>query len=141
MKYLLDTCVISEAIRPLPEPSVLAWLAVRVEEDLYLPTLVLGELMKGIERLESGLKRSRLESWAVELEARFGSRLVAIDGEVALKWGRLAAQLEQRGIALPVIDGLIASCALNHGMVLATRNIRDFAETGVELFNPWDFEG
>lgn len=141
MKYLLDSCVISEAIRPHPEQAVIAWLASRKEEDLHLPSLVLGEIMKGIERLEAGTKRSRLESWLGDLETRFGSRLVAIDGEVALKWGHLAAFLERRGIALPVVDGLIASCALNHGMVLATRNLSDFVETGVELFNPWDFEG
>ncbi|MEI6876710.1 MAG: type II toxin-antitoxin system VapC family toxin [Spirochaetota bacterium] len=138
MKFVLDTCIISEAVRPRPDPAVLAWLAAQDESDLLLCSLTLGELGKGIERLRRGSKRSGLENWLLDLERRFGSRILPIDARVALHWGHLDALLASKGKALPVVDGLIASCAIDNGAVLATRNIKDFVETGVELFNPWD---
>ena len=140
MKYLLDTCVISESIRPRPEAGVLEWLSSQDEGDLYLCALTLGELEKGIEKLRRGTRRSRLELWIKELEGRFGLRIMPIDGDVAIYWGHLTALLETPGQSLPVIDGLIASCAIGHGMVLVTRNAKDFDRTGVELFNPWDLK-
>jgi len=137
VKYLLDTCVISESIRPRPEAAVLEWLASQNEGDFYLCALTLGELEKGVEKLRRGTKRSRLELWIKELENRFGSRILPIDGDVAIHWGHLAGVLESKGKALPVIDGLIASCAIGNGMVLVTRNVQDYYLSGVELFNPW----
>lgn len=74
MKFLLDTCIISEAIRLRPNPSVLNWLASQDESDFFLCALTLGELEKGIERLKRGGKRSCLENWLLDLERRFGSR-------------------------------------------------------------------
>lgn len=138
MKYLLDTCVISESIKPHPEPAVLAWLGAQDEERLFLPSLVLGEIQKGIEKLEAGARRSRLEVWNNELAERFASRIVSIDGDSARNWGHITALLESRGQALAIIDGLIASLAICHGMTLATRDVADFENTGAELFNPWE---
>jgi predicted nucleic acid-binding protein len=140
VKYLLDACVISESIRPKPEAAVIEWLASQYEGDFYLCALTLGELEKGVEKLRHGTKRSRLELWIKELENRFGSRILPIDGSVAIHWGHLAGSLESKGKALPVIDGLIASCAIGNGMVLATRNVQDYYLSGVELFNPWDLK-
>jgi toxin FitB len=140
VKYLLDTCVISESIRPRPEAAVIEWLASQNEGDFYLCALTLGELEKGVEKLRRGTKRSRLELWIKELENRFGSRILPIDGDVAIHWGHLAGLLESKGTAMPVIDGLIASCALGYGMVLVTRNVQDYYLSGVELFNPWDLK-
>ena len=114
------------------------WLASQNEGDFYLCALTLGELEKGVEKLRRGTKRSRLELWIKELENRFGSRILAIDGDVAIHWGHLAALLESKVKALPVIDGLIASCAISNGMVLVTRNVKDYSLSGVELLNPWD---
>jgi toxin FitB len=138
VKYLLDTCLVSESIRPSPEPVVLDWIGAQEEEDLYLCSLSLGELQKGIEKLSRGERRSRLELWFGELRSRFGDRILPVDAEVAMSWGHVAARLAARGIALPVIDGLLASCAIQNGLVLVTRNVKDFEETEVELFNPWD---
>ncbi len=138
MKFVLDTCIISEAVRPRPEPAVLAWLAAQNESELFLCALTLGELGKGIERLKRGSKRSALENWLLDLERRFGSRVLPIDASVALHWGHLDALLAAKGKTLPVVDGLIAACTIGNAAVLATRNVKDFVETGVELFNPWD---
>jgi toxin FitB len=138
MRCMLDTCVISEAVRQAPDAAVLAWLAEQDETELYLCSLSLGELGKGIERLKRGAKRSKLENWLLQLQRRFGQRVLPIDAEVALHWGHLDAMMASKGRCLPVVDGLIAACAIAHGSVLATRNVRDFADTGVELFNPWD---
>jgi predicted nucleic acid-binding protein len=138
MKFVLDTCIISEALRPHPDPAVLAWIAAQDETVLFLCSLTLGELRKGIERLKRGAKRSALENWLLDLERRFGSRILPIDAAVALHWGHLDALLASSGKTLPVVDGLIAASAMENGAVLATRNVKDFVETGVELFNPWD---
>ncbi|MFZ4615145.1 MAG: hypothetical protein ACOYM2_02995 [Rectinemataceae bacterium] len=80
----------------------------------------------------------RHRSWLLELRRRFGSRVLPIDAKAALHWGPLDALLASRGRTLPVVDGLIAASAIGHGAVLATRNVKEYAETGVELFNPWD---
>ncbi len=138
MKVVLDTCIISELVRPRPHSAVLAWLAAQDESELFLCSLTLGELGKGIEKLKQGAKRSSLENWLLELQRRFGSRVLPIDAGVALLWGHLDALLASRGRTLPVVDGLKAASAIGHGAVLATRNVKDFVETGVELFNPWD---
>jgi predicted nucleic acid-binding protein len=138
MKFVLDTCIISEAVRPRPDPAVLAWLSAQDETELLLCSLSLGELGKAIERLKRGSKRSALENWLLDLERRFGSRILPINAAVALHWGHLDALLAASGRTLPVVDGLIAACAIENGAVLATRNVKDFVETGVELFNPWD---
>ncbi len=138
MKIIVDTCVISEAIRPRPNPAVLDWLSSQDESELYLCSITLGELEKGIEKLARGAKRSGLENWLLELTRRFGSRVLPIDAAVALHWGHLDALMASRGFCLPVVDGLIASCAIGNGAVLATRNVKDFVQTGIEVFNPWD---
>lgn len=138
MRFVLDTCIISEAVRPRPDPAVLAWLAAQDESELFLCALTLGELGKGVERLKRGAKRSALENWLVGLERRFGPRVLPIDAGVAIQWGHLDAMLAAKGKTLPVVDGLIAACAIGNACVLATRNVKDFVETGVELFNPWD---
>ena len=103
MKYLLDACVISESIRPKPEAAVLEWLASQDEGNLFLCELTLGELEKGIEKVKRGTKKSRLEFWIKQLEGRFGSRIMPIDGDVAIHWGQPVspARFEGTGPARP----------------------------------------
>lgn len=113
----------------------------RLSEDLCLPAPVLGELQKGIERLEAGSRRSRLEVWNDVLAKRLAGRILSIDGDCARNWGHLATLLESRGQILPIIDGLVASMAICHGMILVTRNVDDFESTGAELFNPRELAG
>lgn len=134
---ILDTCVISETMRPRPSESVLEWIEGLPENEVYLPTLVLGELRHGIDRLDAGKKRVALDRWLEQLRVRFHRRILAIDEETALAWGALSARLETSGKPMPLMDSLIAAVAERHGAVLATRNTDDFAAAGIQTVNPW----
>ena len=138
--YLLDTNIISELIKPRPEPKVSRWVDSVEEATLWLSVLTLGEIEKGIAALPHAPKRQRLRLWLEsELVPRFEGRILPIDGAVARKWGRLTGALEARSKAgLPVVDGLLAATGLVHDLVLVTRNSKHVAATGVEVFNPWE---
>ncbi|HNY22411.1 MAG TPA: type II toxin-antitoxin system VapC family toxin [Treponemataceae bacterium] len=135
---LLDTCVLSEQLKPTPNPACVNWLDSIPEDAVYIPVFALGELKRGIERLEPGSKRNLLEIWLEQLNARFAGRIVDFDGQAALIWGTLSARLTASGTPMPLMDSLIAACALRAGATLATRNVANFARAGVELLNPWE---
>lgn len=138
MNYLLDTCVISEYTKKHPTSAVLDWVAGSVEGDLFLSVLSIGEIMRGIERLSESQRKTELQTWLNDdLRVRFGNRLVVIDVDVMLTWGVLTSRLEKTGRILPFADSLIAATALRHNFILATRNVSDFADTGVQIINPW----
>ncbi len=143
MNVLLDTCVISELIRPRPAAPVISWLDSIYEEHLYLSVVTLGELCKGIMRLDQNTRQAgRLQEWLDhDLAQRFQGRILPVDSSIALEWGRLCAAAEQSGRPRPVIDCLLAATARVHGLTLATRNTTDFADTGVAVFNPWQDGG
>lgn len=137
--YLLDTNVLSELTRPLPEPRVTLWLDSIDESLLFLSVLTLGEIRKGLRTMSSGQRRTRLEMWlTTELKARFAGRLLAIDSGVADHWGQLAGDAQRRGTPAPVIDSLLAATALNHHLTMVTRNVQDFmVQNNIQTFNPW----
>lgn len=138
MSYLLDTCVVSEMVSRHPNARVLAWLDGIAEERLYLSVITVGEIRKGIEKLPDSQRRAELEVWLRdELLPRFSQRLVALDAAVMLDWGALVGRLEKEGKPMPAIDSLIAASALHTGLTLVTRNEDDFADTGVDIVNPW----
>jgi toxin FitB len=136
--FLLDTNVISELVRPRPAPQVTSWIEAIGEDALYLSVLTLGEIRKGIASLPPGPRSSALESWLnSDLPIRFAARILAVDAEIADRWGRLSAHTSSARKPLPVVDGLLAATALHHNLVLVTRNITDIETTGVSSFNPW----
>jgi toxin FitB len=138
MNYLLDTCVISEVIRPSANKKVIEWLNAQEEFSLYLSVITLGELEKGIERLESGVKRSRIESWLRnDLVSRFEGRILPIESSVAMEWGQLQAKAERSGKPLPTLDCFIVATALVHDLKVVTRDVEDMQRTGVSILNPW----
>ena len=105
--FLLDTNVISEVVRPRPEPLVLDWLEAADESLLYLSVLTLGEIRKGLALLQQGKRRTQLETWLeVELRARFSERILPIDAGVSERWGLLTAEATRRGKTLAAIDAL-----------------------------------
>lgn len=138
MSFLLDTCVISELIKPKPEKAVLDWLGSQSEERLYLSVLTLGELEKGIAKVNDERRGEKLRRWVdQDLQQRFAGRWLDVDGAVARRWGHLQGQAEQSGRKMPVIDGLIAATALHFGFAVVTRNTLDLLASGASIVNPW----
>jgi len=136
--YLLDTNCISELVRLKPEPRVMAWMQAAEETLLYLSVLTLGEIRKGLAALSQGRRRTHLETWLeIELGARFAGRILPIDVPVADRWGLLAATAKKEGKTLSTIDGLLAATALHHNLTVVSRNVSDFADTRVQVLNPW----
>lgn len=139
MKYLLDTCLISELVKKEPNPGVVNWLDEQDELTLFLSVLNLGELQKGISKLPEGTKKDELQAWiGLDLVERFAGRILDIDLETALCWGRIQGEAERAGEKLPVMDSLIAATAAAHGLVVVTRNVRDMERCGVRVCNPWE---
>lgn len=138
MKYLLDTCVISELVAKQPNPGVLEWIDTIDEDGIYLSVITVGEIIKGIEKLPNSKRRQELKDWLEnELLIRFQDNLIELDVNILIQWGKLNARPESSGKRLPAIDSLIAATALEHDIILVTRNETDFKGTGIEILNPW----
>lgn len=136
MKYLVDTNVISELVSAKPHKNVLYWFENIPSHVLYLSVLTLGEIRKGIEKLNENISRKRkLLYWLEhELVQVFEARILSITVYIADRWGRLHAGVKR---TLPTIDGLIAATALHHDMVLVARNVDYFSDcAGLEVINP-----
>lgn len=138
MNYLLDTCVISELVKPEPNGRVVGWLKTQAEMSLFLSSITFGEIQKGISKLSAGRKQRELQSWMDrDLTERFRNRILPVDARAALMWGRIRAAAEKNGRTIPVIDGLIAAVGMANDLTVVTRNVGDMPDEGVEIFNPW----
>ena len=136
--FLLDTNVVSELVRTAPEPKVLAWISAQAVGDLYLAAVTLGELTRGVVRLPDGRKRDRLTPWVTEdLPRQFDNRILSFDRETAVLWGTLMGNGDRSGRPYAAADAQIAATALRHGLIVVTRNSRDFQGMGVSLLDPW----
>jgi toxin FitB len=135
VSYLIDTNIISEVRKgDRCDPHVSAWYASIADEQLFLSTLVLGEIRKGVElvRPRDADKAAALEQWLQQIEAAFDGRVLGIDNAVSDQWGRMSAIR-----SIPVIDGLLAATAATNGLTLVTRNDRDIAGLGAMVLNPF----
>jgi predicted nucleic acid-binding protein len=138
VNFLLDTNAISEFTKPAPDPGLVGWLASIDEDRVYLSVITLAELRHGVERLVPGRRRTRLEAWLEhELPERFAGRVLHIDIPIAHAWGRLVAGAQAAGKSIGSMDAFIAATVQTAGLVLVTRNVREFAATGVPIHNPW----
>ena len=139
MKYLLDTCVISELVKTKPSKKVVLWISKKDEADFCLSSLTFGELYKGVSKLPDSRKRKKLSKWIEQdLQERFVGKILDIDLLVAKTWGEIQAASEVAGSPMPAIDGLIAATALAHDLTVVTRNVTDMQQSGVSLLNPWE---
>lgn len=131
--YLVDTNVISEARRGNAE--AIAWLRAVEPSAIYLSVITLGEVMRGIalKRKSDPRSAAHLEEWLRKLRHDHSGRILPITDQIAVEWGRIAA-LRPRGDA----DGLIAASAIVHDLIVVTRNVSDFDDTGASVINPWD---
>jgi len=138
MTFLLDTCVISELVANRPNPAVVRWVDNVDEDRLFLSAITIGEIKRGIEKLDDSRRKRILQEWLeADLLIRFQNKILPLDTEVMLVWGQLVAALEKQGRRMPAIDSLIAATCLQRRLDLVTRNEGDFAYSGVIVVNPW----
>ncbi|MCI5167010.1 MAG: type II toxin-antitoxin system VapC family toxin [Candidatus Electrothrix sp. GM3_4] len=139
MKYLLDTCVLSELVKKKPDQRVVKWIASIEESKLFISVLTIGEIHKGIEKMPKSKRREMLLQWVDEdLQERFRGRTIPFDLQAAAVWGKMQAKAEMSGKTIPIIDGMIAATAITHNFAVATRNISDMEASKAVLVNPWD---
>jgi toxin FitB len=139
LQYLLDTCVISEFVKPNPESKVIDCLNAIEPDQVFLSAVTIGEIQFGISNRPPSNRRTELEIWLNEsLFQQFANRILSLDADIFLAWGQMTAQQRQQGKPMGVMDSLIAAVALQHRMVLITRNVSDFSATGLSLLNPWE---
>lgn len=139
MNYLLDTCVLSEFTRREPANNLIRWIDSIDEEKLFISVITVGEIQRGVERLPASPRKTNLLAWMNNgLIERFGQRILPLETATLLLWGALTARLEISGRPMSVMDSLIAATALQHNLILATRNAADFLPCGVQITNPWE---
>jgi toxin FitB len=138
MKYLLDTCVLSELIKKHPNPKVIKWVSKTDENNLFISVLTIGEIHKGIEKLPNSKKKDELHLWVnYDLKERFRNRIINFDLQSATVWGQIQAHSELSGKAIPAIDGQIVATGISYDLTIITRNTKDMEISGAILQNPW----
>lgn len=135
--FLLDTNAISEPKRSRPDVGLMSWLAAQLPSDLHVSVLTVGELRRGIVRLESGRRRDDLDYWLGDLVLRHGDRILPVDLDVTERWASLAEANRAAGHVSDMTDELIAATAHVHGLTIVTRNVRHFQHSGCRLLSPW----
>jgi len=138
VKYLLDTCVISELVKPSPNPMVLDWLHDIPSERLFLSVITIGEIRKGLTKLPNSKRKDRLTEWLNSLLEDYQDRIYSIDLAVAENWGVMQGKAETSGMPMSSMDSLIAAIAYTHNLILVTRNVIDFKATNLPVNNPWE---
>jgi predicted nucleic acid-binding protein len=133
---LLDTNVLSELVKPQPDPRVVSWTR-RTAAALVVPTIAVAEMAFGIEKLVQGRRRDELLEALRRLVSEFADRLFDFNISAAWAYGRIVAGARRAGRPMALPDALIAATAQANGCALATRNVKDFAGTGLELVHPW----
>ena len=136
---VLDTNIVSELMHVEPDPAVVSWLDAQQAPTLYITAVTAAELLFGVERMPSGKRRTRIASAIADmLEYDFADRVLPFDVSSSLEYGRVVANREKLGQPIGMADAMIAATALSAGASLfATRNTKDFTDTGLPLINPW----
>ncbi len=135
MRYLLDTCVLSELTKTSPNEDTLSWIHSQNSDNLYISVITAGELYRGIQKLPRSKKKKDLTTWFESIIEHYKDRIIPFDLECSLSWGDLIAKCEKAGSPLSAIDSIIAAQALHYGLVLVTFNVKDFIVSGIDLIN------
>jgi toxin FitB len=136
--FLLDTNVPSETVRPAPDSRVIAWIEAQPLESLFISVVSFGEWHKGITLLPSTKRKAELQAWLdTSVLNLFSGRILPMSQVIAQRWGFLEVQRQLAGRTLHVPDAQIAATALEHGLTLVTRNVKDFEGMGLTILNPW----
>ena len=142
MRYLLDTNIISDIVKPVPSQSLLTWLGEQYDEDLCIASLTIAEIRRGILEKPVGKRRDQLEAWfsgPQGPQALFAGRILSFDEKAALIWARLMAEGKPQGRPRSALDTIIAAVAQAHGCIVVTNNEKDFV--GVTVINPLRAQG
>jgi predicted nucleic acid-binding protein len=138
---VLDTNVLSEALRPAPETSVLDWLANQPRVSLFTTTVTRGEILYGIRLLSDGKRRRGLWEAATKIfDEDFAGQVLSFDSDAADLYAEIAASRRMAGKPISQFDAMIVAMARSRGASLATRNGKDFEDCGVPVVNPWTAE-
>jgi predicted nucleic acid-binding protein len=135
---ILDTNVVSEAMKPQPNPVVRAWLNNQSAETLYLPSVALAEMLFGIRSLPMGKRKNMLSQAFDGMMALFEDRILPFDIKAAHHYAELAVTDKTNGRGFPTPDGYIAAIAAANGFIVATRDISPFEAASVKTINPWE---
>jgi len=135
---VLDTNVVTEAMKPMPHPAVVAWLDAQAAETLYLSSVTIAELLFGIGVLPAGRRKRALADALEGLSALFRDRVLAFDTNAARHYGELAVSARAAGKGFPTPDGYIAGIAASRGFAVATRDVAPFQAAGLTIINPWE---
>jgi len=136
MSFLVDTNVLSESAKRKPDAAVMAWLREN-ERELYVSTITIGELRRGIERIPESARKTKLRHWLQSLCDCMQGRVLSFSTSSAHVWGQLKAKWDAAGVVVPTLDSQIAAIAKRHGLTVVTRNTGDYAKTGVKVLNPF----
>ena len=137
MKFLLDTCVLSELVKSVPDAQVLGWFEKSKAHALWVSAITLAELHRGVIRLPASKRQTELTMGLETVEIGFEDRVLPFDTNTAKVWAQMTSGAEARGKPMAAFDSIIAATARAHGCKLVTRNVKDFSSSGVELLNPW----
>ena len=134
MMYLVDANVLSEPTKPVPSSKVIDWLTAN-ERNLAVDSVIVGELCVGILSLPHGRKRRQLEQWFEDVLQTVDC--LPWDVTISRRWAKLVVDVKRKGDTLPLLDSMIAATALQHELIVATRNTRDFERAGVKVLDPF----
>ena len=135
---LVDTNVVSEPLRPIPEARVVEWLDAQALETLYVSAITVAELRFGVQFLPAGRRRDRLhEDLERKVLPMFAGRVLVFDLPASQAYAELMAQARAAGLAISTSDGYIAATAVANGMMVATRDTAPFKAAGLETIDPW----
>jgi len=138
MNFLYDTCTICESVSLQPNQKVLDQLDTIPLADTCLSCITIGEIQRGIIPLAAGRRKQTLTHWLqTKILPQYHDRILPIDLSTTIRWATMMADLNQRGIKMPLFDSLIAATALEFNLIIVTRNEKDFTHCGVRIFNPW----